>query len=235
MKILALDTATDACSAALFMDGDILEEFAVKPREHTKLILPMADRLLAQAQLRPAQLDAVAFSRGPGSFTGVRIAGGVAHGIALGADLPVLCISTLAMLAQNLFNQEPAAEIAFTGIDARMDEVYWGVYRRNRQNLAELAGVESVCKAGAVEFPAQAGFGIGSAWRESAAELTPRLGMFLSGVWLDAYPRAAAAAQLAAADFALGRAVAVENALPVYLRDKVAHTEAERKQELLHK
>jgi len=101
LKLLAVETSTEACSAALYIDGEIREKFELAPREHTKLILPMIDELMAEAQLKPQQLDALAFSRGPGSFTGVRIATGVTQGIALGADLPVVPVSTLAAISQD--------------------------------------------------------------------------------------------------------------------------------------
>ncbi|MBS4052492.1 MAG: tRNA (adenosine(37)-N6)-threonylcarbamoyltransferase complex dimerization subunit type 1 TsaB, partial [Methylomonas sp.] len=135
MKLLAVETSTDACSAALFIDGEIREKFELAPREHTKLILPMIDSLMADAQLKPQHLDAVALSRGPGSFTGVRIATGVAHGIAFGADIPVVLVSTLAAIAQDFFNRRPE-DVAFTAMDARMNEIFWGVYQRNALGLA---------------------------------------------------------------------------------------------------
>ena len=101
MKLLAVETATEACSAALYIDGDITERFALTPKEHTKLILPMIDGLMADAGLTPFDLDALAFGCGPGSFTGVRIATGIIQGIAFGADLPVVPVSTLAAIAQD--------------------------------------------------------------------------------------------------------------------------------------
>ena len=228
MKILALDTATDACSAALFLNGEIREEFAVTPREHTKLILPMIDKLLAEAGLKPMQLDAIALSRGPGSFTGVRIATGVAHGIAFGADLPVALVSTLGALAQDFFNQHETVETAFTAMDARMNEIFWGVYQRNALGLAELQGEEAVTPASEVLFAEVFGFGVGSGWAVYAECLQARLGGLVQGVCSEVLPRAAAVAQLGAYYFANGLAVPVEQALPVYLRDKVAKTQAER-------
>ncbi len=230
MKLLAVETSTDACSAALFIDGEIAEKFAVAPREHTKLILPMIDQLMADAQLRPQQLDAIAVSRGPGSFTGVRIAGGVVQGIAFGADLPVVPVSTLAAIAQDFFNKKPEADMAFTAMDARMDEIFWGVYRRNAHGLAELIGAEMVTPAGEVIFPDSAGFGfgVGSGWGAYRAQLIERLGERVQGVEVDVWPRAACIAQLGAYDFANGLAVPVEQAMPVYLRDKVAKKQWER-------
>ncbi|QPK64203.1 tRNA (adenosine(37)-N6)-threonylcarbamoyltransferase complex dimerization subunit type 1 TsaB [Methylomonas sp. LL1] len=227
MKLLALETSTDACSAALLIDGDIREKFELAPREHTKLILPMIDSLMADAQLKPQQLDAVVLSRGPGSFTGVRIATGVAHGIAFGADLPVVLVSTLAAIAQDFFNRHDVG-ISFTAMDARMDEIFWGVYRRNGLGLAELLGGEAVTPAAAAVFPDVSGFGVGSGWGVHGEVLTARLGRRVEDIVSEVWPRAACIAQLGAYDFANGLAVPVEQAMPVYLRDKVAKKQSER-------
>src|SRR5690554_2590516 len=105
MKILAIETATEACSAALLIDDAILERYELAPQRHNRLILPMIESLLAEAGIKISQVDAVAFGRGPGSFTGVRIAAGVAQGIAFGADLPVVPVSTLAALAQDALTE----------------------------------------------------------------------------------------------------------------------------------
>ncbi|MGB5456905.1 MAG: tRNA (adenosine(37)-N6)-threonylcarbamoyltransferase complex dimerization subunit type 1 TsaB, partial [Gammaproteobacteria bacterium] len=102
MKILAVDTATEACSAALYLDGEIHQQFRVAPREHSHIILPMIDQLLSDSGIRVSDLDVLAFGRGPGSFMGVRIAAGVAQGIAFAWDLPVVPISTLAAIAQTV-------------------------------------------------------------------------------------------------------------------------------------
>lgn len=228
MKLLAVETSTDACSAALFIDGEIRENFALAPREHTKLILPMIDELMAEAHLKPQQLDAIALSRGPGSFTGVRIAGGVVQGIAFGADLPVVPVSTLAAIAQDFFNRHEDAELSFTAMDARMEEIFWAVYLRNDLGLAELIGAEAVTPALAVEFPDKTGFGVGSGWGVYAEQLNSRLGSRVLGVESDIWPRAAAIAQLGAYGYANGLAVPVEQAMPVYLRDKVAKKQSER-------
>ena len=129
MKILALDTATEACSAALWLDGEVIERYAYAPREHNQLILPMLNGLLADAGVTLAGLDALAFGRGPGSFTGVRIATGVVQGIAYAASLPVAPVSTLAAMALEAIG-ETGDEFAMPCIDARMGVVYWSVYRR---------------------------------------------------------------------------------------------------------
>ncbi|WP_305907676.1 tRNA (adenosine(37)-N6)-threonylcarbamoyltransferase complex dimerization subunit type 1 TsaB [Methylomarinum sp. Ch1-1] len=227
MKLLAVETSTEACSAALYVDGEIQEKFALAPREHTKLILPMIDELMAGAQLSPQQLDAVAFSRGPGSFTGVRIATGIIQGIAFGADLPVVPVSTLAAIAQDYFNQN-RINVAFTAMDARMGEIFWGVYQQDRQGYARLLGKEAVTPALDVVFPDIAGAGVGSGWGVYRQELATRLGSLLLATDAKKLPRAAAIVQLGADGFSNEQAVAVEEAMPVYLRDKVAKKESER-------
>ena len=239
MKLLAVETATDACSAALYIDGIITERFSLTTNEHTKLILPMIDTLMSEAGLRPQQLDAVAFGCGPGSFTGVRIATGVIQGIALGADLPVVPVSTLAAIAQDYFdsnynlkqNTKPSniAKTAFTAMDARMGEIFWGVYNRDELGYAALIGKEAVTLAEYIEFPDLTGIGLGSGWGVYEDQMMLRLAGKVSHNQVDSRPRARAIARLGARGFELGLAVAVELAMPVYLRDKVAKTEAERK------
>ena len=119
MKLLAVETSTEACSAALYIDGIVNERFELAPKEHTKLILPMIDSLMSDAGLKPQQLDALAFSCGPGSFTGVRIATGVIQGIALGADLPVVPVSTLAAIAQDFFDNPVRRNISVSPLPGR--------------------------------------------------------------------------------------------------------------------
>lgn len=227
MKLLAVETSTEACSAALFIDGEVVELYELAPKEHTKLILPMIDSLMADAGLKPQQLDALAFSRGPGSFTGVRIATGVIQGIALGADLPVVPVSTLAAIAQDFFDHNDE-NVAFVAMDARMGEIFWGVYRRDAQGYAELIDDEAVTPAEQIEFPGLTGVGIGSGWGVYHQELITRLAGLVSHYEVDMLPRAGAIARLGVRGFEQGLAVAVEQAMPVYLRDKVAKKESER-------
>jgi tRNA threonylcarbamoyladenosine biosynthesis protein TsaB len=222
MKILAIETATEACSAALLVDDTVLERYELAPQRHNRLILPMIDSLLAEAGITIFQVDALAFGRGPGSFTGVRIAAGVTQGIAFGADLPVVPVSTLAALAQDVFN-EALEPIAFPCIDARMGEVYWAVYRRGESGMAELLGEEAVLSADRVWFPSQAeGMGIGSGWKTFGSVLQERLGSGLVSILPDRFPRAAMVARLGDHAFRRGVFVEPDQALPVYLRDNVA-------------
>lgn len=227
MKVLAVETSTEACSAALHIDGEVHERFEIAPREHTKLILPMIDSLMAEAELKPQQLDGLAFSRGPGSFTGVRISTGVIQGIAMGADLPVVPVSTLAAIAHH-FLKSSDVNCAYTAMDARMGEIFWGVYQKDQQGFAELIGEEAVTLAENIIFPQQKGVGIGSGWGVYPDQLSQCLGNLLQAIEVDHLPRASAIVDLGVMGIAKNQAVAVENAMPVYLRDKVAKKESER-------
>ncbi len=143
MKLLAIETATDTCSAALWIDGELCERFEVAPQRQSELILPMMDALLAEAGLRPAQLDALAFGRGPGSFTGVRIATGVAQGVAFAAGLPVVGVSTLAALAQGHLGATGCRRV-LAAYDARMGEVYWAACEADGEGVMRVSGEELV-------------------------------------------------------------------------------------------
>ena len=125
MKLLALDTATEACSVALNIDGELTEHYELLPRRHSRELLPMVEKIIAAAGLSLTQLDAVAFGCGPGAFTGLRVATAMAQGLAFGADLPVIPVSTLAALAQQAHRCYQSTHV-LAAIDARMDEVYWG-------------------------------------------------------------------------------------------------------------
>ena len=218
MNLLALETATEACSAALLMGDEVLERFQVSPRGHSQLILPMVDELLAEAGITIQQVDGIAFGRGPGAFTGLRIAVGVTQGIAFAADLPVIPVSTLAALAQGC-----EANRVLAAIDARMDEVYWGVYQRNSGGWMTIEGVEEVLPPGEVPLPEGIDwFGAGSGWQSYGAVLETRCHQQLSGFDGQRLPRAGEVAQLGAVSFQAGDIVGAEQAMPVYLRDQVA-------------
>lgn len=221
MKLLAFDTATEACSAALLIGDSVIERFEVVPRAHARLLLPMLDSLLAEAGLRLADLDALAFGRGPGSFTGVRIAASVAQGIGFGADLPVLPVSTLTALARAAL-QATAATHVLAAIDARMEEIYWAAYARDVNGEPLCLGDEQVSAAHDTRVPAGGDwYGIGSGWAAYGPLLHAHFGHSLIGCDPAALPRAAQIAQLAARDFAAGNAVKADQALPVYLRNQV--------------
>ncbi len=216
MNLLALDTATAACSVALTCGGEVHEEFTVAPRQHNRLLFEMCDAVFAAAGIAPAALDALAFGRGPGAFTGVRIAAAAAQGIAYAHGLPVAAVSNLATLAQQLFDGcgEPRALAA---IDARMGEVYYGFFRRGRGGLAEAEGEEGVVSAEKV--PGLAAFS-GCAGGSGLAAY-PALGAGLAVRKPDLLPRAGAVLKLATAKVKAGDTLKPSQALPVYVRDQV--------------
>lgn len=223
MKLLALDTATEACSAALYLDGEISQQLRVTPRAHSHLILPMIDQLLADAGLSVSGLDALAFGRGPGSFMGVRIAAGVVQGIAFAWDFPVVPISTLAAIAQTAY-ADTGANRVLAAIDARMNEVYWAAYVLSAQACMHVVGREEVIDPARVSGPEGGGWtGAGTGWATHGEVLRTAIGAeVLRSVVPDCLPTAAAIARLAAADYAAGRHVSAAEAVPVYLRDNVA-------------
>ena len=222
MKILAIETATEACSAALYINGEISECYQVAPRQHAELILSMMDQLLAEAELKLSQLDALAFGRGPGSFTGVRIATGVIQGAAFGAQLPVVPVSTLAALAQSHYRISGAHRI-LPAFDARMNEIYWAAYEVAADNLVTLVGIEQVATPDLVTLPeGDDWWGVGTGWATYSEILTRRMEERLAGIKGDLLCHAQDVAQLAVRGYKAGEAVAAEFALPVYLRDQVA-------------
>lgn len=218
MKLLALDTATEACSAAVWVDGVVLERYEFAPRRHAALILPMIEAVLAEAGLSVRQLDAIAFGRGPGAFTGVRIAVSVAQGIAFAASLPVAPISTLAALAIGAARETGYSHIA-VALDARMGEVYWGAYAVVDDDV-ELLGEERVCAPETVIAPAGDWLGVGSGWTAHAATLARRLNLY--GGLGERYPHASDTARLAATPSRRKHWVSADHALPVYLRNEIA-------------
>ncbi|MHA0981643.1 tRNA (adenosine(37)-N6)-threonylcarbamoyltransferase complex dimerization subunit type 1 TsaB [Kosakonia cowanii] len=223
MRILAIDTATEACSVALWNDGTTFAHFELCPREHTQRILPLVRAALADAEVKLTDLDALAFGRGPGSFTGVRIGIGIAQGLALGAELPMIGVSTLATMAQGAWRKTGATRV-LAAIDARMGEVYWAEYQRDADGVWHGEETEAVLKPEAVSDRLQqldgnwamVGTGWG-AWPELAAKspLTLTDGEMLLPTAEDMLP---IARQL----FAAQKWVAVEQAEPVYLRNEVA-------------
>ena len=227
-RILAIDTATEACSAALWQDGQLLSRYEVAPRGHTDLILPMVAQLLAEAELSLNQLDAIAFGRGPGSFTGVRITLGVAQGLAFGADLPLLGVSNLQALAQGAYRVCGAGnqtKSALAAIDARMGEIYVG-------GFALLDGVMTSTDVERVLTPAewladteldsvtalpQWAVGVGSGLI-TYPELGTRVARLCASL---PYPDAQDLFPQALQLWQQGLGVTAAEALPVYLRDKV--------------
>ena len=225
MKLLAIETATEACSVALWIDGEVRERFEIAPRRHAELVLPWADALLAESGISKSQLDAIAVGRGPGAFTGVRLAIALAQGIALALDRPVVAISTLAALAMR-----GNGERILAAIDARMGEIYLGAFARDADGLVAAVDVERLARPDAVELHDDGHWvGIGTGFAADDGMLVKTLGVSLSRYDATALPHAADVARLAARAFARGEAIAPERAEPAYLRDKVALTLVEQK------
>lgn len=231
MKLLAIETAFEPCSVALWCDGALRERLETSPRGHAEHLLPFVEALLAEASLALGALDGIAFSRGPGSFTSLRIGIGAVQGLAFGADLPVWPVSSLRTVAQGVIRAtEPDRDMArddrstaeplpiCVAMDARMGEVYTGGFAV-RAGLAEPLDTERVCDPAAALPPDPAGWvGAGSGYARCAA----LVGAPFERVFADAWPRASDLARLAAAEWDAGSALPADRAQPVYLRDRVA-------------
>ena len=250
MNLLAFETATEACSVALWIDGDVRERFAIAPRQHAELALPWADALLAEAGIARSRLDAIAVGRGPGAFTGVRLAIALAQGVALALDKPVVPISTLAVLAAGLplpmksgegaqalrgatedIDQSPAGtETILAAIDARMGEIYFGAFARKGDDVIALSA-ETVTRPECAVVPDGPGpwHGTGTGFAAADAALQHHLRAHLAFVDATALPHAADLARLAVHAFARGEGVSPEHAEPAYLRNNVALTLEQQK------
>jgi len=227
MKLLAFETATEACSVAIWDDGRVLERCEVAPRRHAELALPWAEALLAEAGIARSQLDAVAVGRGPGAFTGVRLAIALAQGIALALDRPVVARSTLEVLAMRAEVAEGARVLA--AIDARMGEVYSQSFIRTADGLRAL-GDARVSAPDVVALPdaADGWAGVGTGFSAAEDALRTRLAGRFTRIDATALPRAGDLARLAAAAFGRGECLAPERVEPAYLRDNVALTLVEQ-------
>jgi tRNA threonylcarbamoyladenosine biosynthesis protein TsaB len=223
MKILALDTSTEHCSVALWRDGTVDERDAHAGQRHSELLLPMVDELLRRHAIAVRDLDGIAFGEGPGSFTGLRIGCGVTQGLAFGAGLPVVGVSTLLALAESA-----QRGYAVCCLDARMGEIYHAAYAPSVSGW-EVVHAPSLCApADAPLMPGGSWTGCGSGFGAHEAALRRRYGERLSAIMPELFPHAEAIARLAAREFEAGRAVSAERAVPVYLRDRVALKTDER-------
>lgn len=218
MKILAIDTATDACSVALLTDGNCTEIFEIIPRRHTERVLPMVDEILKSAGINLSDLDAIAFDSGPGSFTGVRVATSVAQGLAFSNDLPVIPVSSLAAIAQQAY-REDNKESVLSIIDARMNEVYWGFYQLE-SGLMSLESEESV---GAITSIVN-----NDKWHCLISgnepfqdKLESSEGVELESISTQCFPHAKDVAILAENLFKKNKVLSSENAKPSYIRNEV--------------
>jgi tRNA threonylcarbamoyladenosine biosynthesis protein TsaB len=223
VKILAVETSTEFCSVALWQDGVVHERIELVGQKHSEILMSMLDELLQDADVKIPQLDGIAFGKGPGSFTGVRIACGVAQGLALGSNLHTVGVCTLQALAKACGHNKVIA-----ALDARMGEIYLAAYEKQGEEWNEVVA-PCLCKiehAPAIE--GKGWFGAGSGFAVNNAALAARYTDQLIGLDARLVPQASAVAQLAAIEFANGHAVDAALALPLYLRDKVALKTNER-------
>ena len=240
MKLLAFETATEACSVALWIDGEVRERFGIAPRQHAELALPWAEQLLADAGVARSQLDAIAVGRGPGAFTGVRLAVALAQGIALALDRPVVPVSTLAVLALQAASfpsplvgegARRAGEGAniLAAIDARMGEIYVATFERDGDSLVSTSD-EIVIAPAQYELPQGEGWiGVGTGFAAVDGTLQSRFADRFARIDATALPHASDVARLGAIAFERGQALAPERVEPAYLRNNVALTLAEQR------
>lgn len=223
---MAIDASTEACSVALTYDNQTISEFELAPQSHSLLLLPMIDRLLKKADIKLAQLDGLFFGQGPGSFTGVRIGVGVAQGLAFAADLKVIGVSTLQIMAQRAYNLHQQVEV-IAAIDARMSEVYLGYYQLNEQGIMEPVVNDTVLppeNAAALlseHFTeGQQTYGVGTGWDAYKTALEDL--KINAGTPEILFPNAEELLEIGQYYFAQGKAVTAEHAQPVYVRDTVS-------------
>ncbi len=223
MKLLALDTSHSACSLALLIDDEIHTSHHVAPMQQAQLVLPQLEALLHAHNIKLKDLDALAFGRGPGSFTGVRIAASVMQGLAFAADLPLISISSLAATAQGAFDDLGWKKL-MTGTDARIREVYWGKYAVNAAGLVELVGDEIVCAPNAITVPDDEDwYAIGNAWEEYQAAMLQCFSFKPLALDVSRMPMASAVAKLAQDKFKKQEwNKSIAESVPIYLRDNVA-------------
>ena len=227
-KILALDTSTDACSVALTIDGVASHIFELAAKSHTQRLLPMVDEILRAANCRLQDVDAIAYGRGPGSFTGLRICMGVVQGLAFGANLPVIPISTLQAMAQGFLTENPNTTLPLlVALDARMNEIYWCVFTadKNPQALSDeyVMKPTDVCEQNIVQSLDKKFIAIGPGWHYADLQtIAP------TQLVQNVYPNAKDILSLALDVFAQGKSMSILDAQPVYLRDSVSWKKRER-------
>jgi tRNA threonylcarbamoyladenosine biosynthesis protein TsaB len=223
MNILALDTSTEYCSVALWHDGAVIERCELAGQKHSELLIDMLDALLNDAGVKLAQVDGIAFGKGPGSFTGVRIACGAAQGLAFGANLSAAGVCTLEALAEASGRPRVIA-----ALDARMGEIYHAAYEK-QDGVWTTVSEPCLCKPeDAPPVPGENWFGAGSGFATHGNALDERYAGQMLGVDASMVPHAAAIAALGALQFLAGNGVDAAQALPLYLRDKVALKTSER-------
>ena len=229
MNLLAIESSTETCSVAIAINGNVLERYAHAPRQHAELLLPWVESLLAEAGIGFAALDAIAYSRGPGSFTSLRIGIGVVQGLAWASERPVIPVSSLAATAQSAVRHGVSS--ALVALDARMNEVFTGSFETNSNGIMIPVGEERVCDAEDIQLPANSethaethGVGIGF----ERYPVLSKLAHGLAGIHVDIWPKASSVLELAQEWLKTNEALPAERAQPVYLRDNVAIKQQDR-------
>ncbi len=224
MNILALETSTEYCSVALWQRGAVSERCELVGQKHSEVLMPMLDAVLRDSGLKVQDMDGIAFGKGPGSFTGVRIACGVAQGLALGADTPVAGVCTLEAVAET-----SGKEKVIAALDARMGELYLAAYEKHDGGWQTVIA-PCLCKAETAPSLEGSWYGAGNGFAVHGAALLARYDGHLQTEELESaiFPRAAAIARLGAVQFAQGKGLDAALALPLYLRDRVALKTSER-------
>ncbi|HUL40900.1 MAG TPA: tRNA (adenosine(37)-N6)-threonylcarbamoyltransferase complex dimerization subunit type 1 TsaB [Burkholderiales bacterium] len=223
MNILAIDTSGEYCTLALWIDGEVLSREKHAGQNHSQVLLPLLNDLLAESGMSLKRLDGIAFGAGPGSFTGLRIACGVAQGLAFAMDLPVAGICTLEALAEAMPGRQVIASL-----DARMGEIYHAAYKKHDDRWQEVSPPALWAPLHAPSVAGSGWIGCGSGFAVYAEQLELRYQGQLSAVIADAVPRAREMARLAVGVLQRGEGCAAEAAAPLYLRDKVALKTFER-------
>lgn len=227
--ILALDSSTDACSVALYGEGRLTATFELAAKSHTQRLLPMVDEMLQARGYALNTLDAIAFGRGPGSFTGLRICMGIVQGLAFGANLPVIPVSTLEAMALGFCRTHPSCDQPLlVALDARMNEIYWAAYTAQGDQVQALTAEavinpERLVESASLPLSPHGFIGVGPGWHYPAMQsLTP------ASIHLDAHPRAEEIALIAARLWEEGKAIDILAAEPVYLRDSISWQKRQR-------
>ena len=224
MNLLAIDTSTEACTVALQVDGKRSEQ-VILGRQHAERLLGQVNELLLQQRIALSDIDALVWGRGPGMFTGLRIGAGVIQGLAYAIDRPVVCVSSLAILAQA---QKDNAEKILAAIDARMGQVYWAAYRAGDSRVEALTDEQVSDPSGVGTGLEGLYVGTGSGWDQHHEKLAASLGTRLDRWMPEQYPAGEALLSLGEQLFGEGKAVPAFEALPVYVRDDVARKSIDR-------
>lgn len=224
MNLLAIDTSSNACSVALQVGDSISEKHVVEPREHTKILVPMIEELIREADTSLSDLDAVVLGNGPGSFIGMRIGASVAQGLCHGAGINIVPVSSLATIAAEVI-REHGAENVLVAQDARMHEIYLGRFHADSEGLPTADDDERICGIGPLNLPGADYVGAGGGWSKYADLLAQNSDVVSANIDV-IYPRARYLVRLGSHAIQVGLAIPPDALVPAYLRSKVAEIPA---------